>query len=214
MHQAVILQAQGVFFLPAAIAVALAAGLGAPASVAGAAADGGGQVALAAVAHAQSPVGENLNFDGGVCADVPNFLPAQLPAEHHPLHAHGGAQLHPGQGMDGHLGGAVDRNVGRNLAAQLHDTQVLDDKGIDIVLGGVADELRRLLHFPVGDQGVQSQVHIHAPDVAVFHRIHQSLGGEILGALAGVQIPHAQVHRVGTVLHRGPQGLHGTGGGQ
>ena len=150
VDETVVLQAQGVFFLPAAIAVALAAGLGAAAPVAGPAADGGGQITLSAVAHTQSAVDKNFNFDGGIGADIPDFLPAQLPAEHHPLQAHGGAKLHPGQGVDGHLGGAVDGNVGSDLAAQLHHAQVLHDKGIDVILGGVADQFRGLLHLPVG----------------------------------------------------------------
>ena len=208
MNQTVVFQTQGILFLPAAIAVALTAGLGAAAPVAGAAADGGGEIALPAVAHTQSAVDEDFNLDGGVRADVADFLPAQLPAENHPLQAHGGAQLHPRQGVDGHLSGAMDGNMGGNLAAQLHHAQILHDKSVDVILGGVADQLRGLLHFPVGHQGVQGQMHLHAPNVAVFHRVHKGLGGKILRALAGVQVADTQVHRVGAVLHRGPQGFH------
>ena len=65
--------------------VALTAGLGAAPPVAGAPADGGGEIALPAVAHAQGAVDENLNFNGRVCADVADFLPAQLPAQNHPF---------------------------------------------------------------------------------------------------------------------------------
>ena len=85
VDKTVVLQAQGVFFLPVPIAVALAAGLGAAAPVAGAAADGRRQVALSAVAHTQGAVDEDFDFNGRVRADVADFLPAQLPAEHHPL---------------------------------------------------------------------------------------------------------------------------------
>ena len=104
--------------------------------------------------------------------------------------------------------------MGSDLAAQLHHAQVLHDEGVNIILGGMADQLRRLLHLPVGDKGVQGQMHLHAPDVAVFHRVHQGLGGKVFRALAGVQTAHAQIHRVGTVLHRGSQGFHRTGGSQ
>ena len=65
-------------------------------------------------------MGENFNFNGGVGADIADFLPVQLPAQHHPLDAHGGAQQHAGQRMDGHLGAAVDGNAGGDLTAQLH----------------------------------------------------------------------------------------------
>ena len=101
--------------LPAVIAVALAAGLGTAAPVAGAAADGGGEVALAGIAHAQRAVGKDLDLDGGIFADKADLLPAQLPAEHHPGAAHARAQEHAGQTMDGHLGGAVDGDVGGDL---------------------------------------------------------------------------------------------------
>ena len=119
-NQAVVFQTQGVFFLPVGVAVALAAGLGAAAPVAGAAADHGGHVALAGIAHAQRAMDEDFNFNGRVGADVADFLPAQLPAENDPLDTHGGAQQHAGQRMDGHLGAAVDGNAGGDLTAQLH----------------------------------------------------------------------------------------------
>ena len=152
---------------------------------------------------------KDLDFNGGIGADIADLLPAQLPAEHHPLQAHGGAKLDTGQGVNGHLGGAVNRNLGGNLAAKLHHPQILDDKGIDIVLGGMADQLRHLLHLPVCHQGVDSQVYLHTPDMAVFDCLHQGLGGKVLCALAGVKAAAAQVNRIGSVLHRCPKGLHG-----
>ena len=93
--------------------------------------------------------------------------------------------------MDSHLGGAVDGDVGGDLTAQLHHAQILNDKGVDVILGGVADGLRRFLHFPVGNQGVQGQMHLNAPNVAVFHRLHQGLGGKVLRALPGVEAADA-----------------------
>ena len=116
--------------------------------------------------------------------------------------------------MDGHLGGAVDGNMGRNLAAQLHHAQILHDKRVNVILGGVADQLRRFLHLPVGNQGVQGQMNLHTPDVAVFYRIHQGLRGEVFCALTGVQTTNAQIYGVGAILHRRPQGFHGAGRGQ
>ena len=113
--------------------------------------------------------------------------------------------------MDRHLGAAVDGDVGGDLAAQLHHAQILDDEGVHIVLGGVADQLGKLGHFPVRDQGIQGKVNLHAPDVAVLHRLGQGLRCKILCALPRVKHAAAQVNGVGAVLHRGPEGLHGPG---
>ena len=109
--------------LVAAVAVALAARLGAAATVAGATADGCGEIALAGVGHAQCAVAEYLDLNGGVGGDIADLLPAQLTAQHHTAPTHSGAKLHAGQIVDGHLGGSVDGNVGSDLLTQLHHTQ-------------------------------------------------------------------------------------------
>ena len=214
VHQAVVLQAQGILFLPPAVAVALAAGLGTPAPVTGPSADHRGHIALPGIAHAQRSMGKYLNFNGRAGADVADLLPGQLPAQNHPAHAHGRAQLHPRQGVNRHLGGAVDGHLGGNLAAQLHHPQVLDDEGVHVVLGGVPDQLRHFPHLPVRHQGVHRQMNLNPPDMTIFDCLHQGLGGEILCALPGVKAAAAEINRVGSVLHRGPQRLHGAGGGQ
>ena len=214
VHQAVVLQAQGVLVLASAEAVGQAAGLGAAAPVAGAAADGGGEIALAGIAHTQGAVGKNLDFDGGIFTDMADLLPAQLPAEHHPGHAPGGAEQHPGQGMDGHLGGAVDGDLRGDLFAKLHNAQILDDKGIHARRGRLTDQVGGGIHLPVGDQGVEGQMHLDTPDVTVFHRLVEGGNRKILRALPRVKAAAAKIHGVGAVLYRGLQGLHGPGGGK
>ena len=208
LHQAVVLQAQGVFVLPAGVAVALAAGLGAAAPVAGPGADHGGKIALAGIAHTQCAVAEDLDFNGGVGADIGNFLPVQLPAQHHPVHAHGCTHLHPGQGVHRQLGGAVDAHLGRDLAAQLHHAQVLDDEGVHARLGGSPDQLPDRLNFPVRHQGVQGQMDLHPPHVAIAQSLLQGVNGKVFGALAGVKRPHAQIDSIRPILHRCPQRIH------
>ena len=154
MHQTVVLQAQGEVVFPAAVAVALTAGLGTAAPVAGPTADGGGQVALSGIAHAQRTVGEHLDLDGGILADVGDLIPAQLPAQHHPAHAPSRAQQHAGQAVDGHLGGAVDGNVGCDLSAQLHHAQILHDESVHIALGRLTDQVDQGRGFLVGNQSI------------------------------------------------------------
>ena len=80
VDQAVVLQAQGVFFLPMGIAVALAAGLGTAAPVAGPAADEGGHIALTGVAHTQCAVTEDFDLDGRLGADIADLFSAQFTA--------------------------------------------------------------------------------------------------------------------------------------
>ena len=154
VYQAVVLQAQRVLVFPVTVAIALAAGLGAAAPVAGAAADDGGHIALAGIAHAQRTVAKDFNLDGGFCADFRNLIPAQFPAQNHPAHPPGGTKLHAGKGVDGHLGGAVDGHGGCDLTAQLDDTQILDDEGVHACDGGMTDQLAQLFHLPVGYQGI------------------------------------------------------------
>ena len=134
---------------------------------------------------------ENLNFNRGIFADVGDFLPVQFPAQHHPGHAHGGAQLDTGQRVDRHLGGAVNGYMGGDLAAQLHHAPVLDDKGIHPRLGGGADEIPHLLQLPVRHQGIQGQVDLHPPDMAVPQGLCQGIHRKILCALPGVKSSNA-----------------------
>ena len=87
--------------------------------------------------------------------------------------------------------GAEVTQVYEKLTAQLHNAQVLDNKGVHVVLGRVADQVRKGLHLPVGNQGVQRQMHLHAPDVTVFNCVHQGLGGKILCTLPGIEVTAA-----------------------
>ena len=213
MDQAVILQAQGVLVLKAAIAVALAAGLGTAATVAGAAADGGRQVALTGVAHAQGTVGKDFDLNGGVGADVGDLLLAQLSAQDHAAHTQSGTDLDTGQRVDGELGGAVNGHAGGDLTAQPHYAQVLNDEGIHAGQGGLTDQLFQFGGLLVGNQGVQSQVNGNAADMAVLDCFGQGLQGKILGALTRIKNANAQIDRIGTVLNGGLQRFHGAGRG-
>jgi len=124
-NQAVILQAQRIFILPAAVAVALAAGLRTAAPVTGTAADSSRQVALSGIAHAQCAVAKDLDLNRACLADGCDLFPSQLPAEDYPGHTPGRAHQNAGQGVDRHLGRAVDRHIGSNGPAKLHHSQIL-----------------------------------------------------------------------------------------
>ena len=99
-------------------------------------------------------MGKDLDLNGGVGADIADLFLAQFPAEDHPLETPGSQKLHTGQGVDGHLGGAVQGDMGGDLLAKLHHTQILDDEGIHTGQGSLADQFRSFPAFPVRHQSI------------------------------------------------------------
>ena len=209
-----ILQGQGVLVRPAAPAVLHPAGLGTQAPVAAAPPDEGGQVALPGVAHTQGPVDKGLDLNGGVGADIFDLVPAQLPGQHRPGHAQVGALLHPVQGVNGHLGGAVEMQVGGHLAQHPGHAQILND---DRVHPHLVDFLRHPGcpgQLPVGEQGIQRQKHLRPPKMAIGDRRRGLLMGKVFRVAARVEIAIAQIDGVRAVLDRSGDRLHGAGGSQ
>ena len=213
-HQGHVLQGEGVLVRPLAPAVFQPAGLGAQPPVAAAAPDQGGQVALARVAHAQRPVAEHLDLNGGILADVRDLVPAQLPGQDRPGHPQVGALLHPVQGVDGHLGGGVEVDVRGHLPQHPGHPQILDDDRVHPHLTDLSGHLCRLGELPVGEQGVQGEMYFGIPEMAVRNRRRSLLPGEVLRVAAGVKIAVAQIDGAGAVLDRGLDRLHGAGGSE
>ena len=141
-------------------------------------------------------------------------LPGELPGEDHPGHAQLGAAAHPVQGVDGELGGAVDGQTGSGLPEHPQDAQVLDEDGVHPNLGGLGGRPGGGGELPVGDQGVEGEVDLGPPDMAVRNRRGQFLQREVLGIAAGVEIPAAQVDGVGAGLDGGGDGFRRPGGGE
>ena len=154
-NQTVILQTEGILVLPAAVAIALAAGLGAATTVAGTAADDGRHIALTGVAHAQGAVSEDFDLHRGIFTDMANLIPAQFAAEHHAAHTHGSTKHHTRQAVYGHLGRTMNLDRRRDLAAQLHHIQILHNKGIHTNRCGMADQFHQFRCFTVRNQGIQ-----------------------------------------------------------
>ena len=186
--------------------------LGAQAPVAAAGADEGAHGALPGPAHAQGPVGKDLNGDGTAGADAGHAVPVQLPAQDHTAHAQIRRTLHAGEGVDRHLGGAVEGQVREHGPSQGRQTPVLDNHTVYAAAGGQAQHVRRRCQLPVRGEGVQGQIHFYAADVAVVHRLGQLFGGEVLRAAAGVEFAAAQVDGIRPVLNGGHHGLPVAGG--
>ena len=108
----------------------------------------------------------------------------------------------------------MDGQVGDALAEHPQNAQVLDDDGVDADAAGVGGHLGRAGEFPVGEEGVQGEVDLAPPQVAVGHHLFHLLPGEIFRVAPGVEIPVAQIDGVRPVLHGGGHRLHGPGGGE
>ena len=113
---------------------------------------------------------EYLDLDGGALADEFDLIPGQLPGQHHPAGPQVGAPLYPVQRVDGHLGGGVDGQVGDRLAQHAHHAQVLDDDRIHADGAGVGRHFGGSGQLPVGEQGVQGQMDLAAPEMAIRNR--------------------------------------------
>ena len=155
---------------------------------------------------------KDLDLDGAVAADIGDLLPAQLPGQDHPAHAHGRGPQDAVQGVDRHLGGGVEGNLRRHLTQQGDQTEILHNKGVHAGTDGCSDGLGSLLQLPVGHQGVQRQMNLNAPDMAITHGVRQLVQGKVLGVLSGVERAGAQIDGIGAALNRRTEGIHGTGG--
>ena len=104
--------------------------------------------------------------------------------------------------------------MGCHLVAQIDHTQVLDDKGIHAGFRAGTDHLHQLRDLLVRDQCVEGQMDSDTSDVAVFHRLHQCLRGEILCALPGIKCAATKIYGICAILNRCAQRFHRPRGGQ
>ena len=213
-HEGHVLQAQRIAVGRAAPAVLHPAGLGAQAAVAAARADQGGEKALPGIAHAQRPVDKHLHLDGRVAADMGDLLARELAREDDALHPQRRAGEHPVQAVHRHLRGRVQRQPGRDGAHQFGHPEVLHQHGVHADPAGLSGVARGLRQLVVGEQGVERQVYLHAPQVTIVYRSAQAVFVEIGGVPAGVEGAVAQIDGVRAVLHGGDRRLIRAGGGE
>ena len=195
-------------------AVGQAAGLGAGAPVAAALAYHGTHLTLSGVAHAQRAVAEYLDLGGAPGADLPHLVPGKLTGQHHPLHAQRGGLVGAAQGEQAHLRAGVEGHVRHDLPRQRQQAPVLHQYGVHAHGAGLAQRLRRLYQFPVGQQGVQRQKDPHAPQMAIRHRRRKFPVGKVPGAAPRVERAEAHIHRVRAGLDGGDERVEAAGGGE
>ena len=155
---------------------------------------------------------KDLRLDGGVLGDEPDLFKAQLPGQHRPGQPHLCGGLHPGQIMYAHLGAGMDGQIRQRLPDGPHQAQILHDDPIGPAAGGQPGGGHGRFHLPVSHQSVQRHIDLAAPDTAVAHGLFKFFLTEVLGAPAGVEVPHAHIDRVRPVLHGGDYRLRRPGG--
>jgi hypothetical protein len=149
-------------------------------------------------------VHEHLELDVGGRADAPQVGERKLAPQHHPAGAVGGGEGDALGTGDGHLGGAVDRQAGRDLARKARHADVLHDHRVHARLGDRRERAFGGVEFVVEDQGVEGDEAADAALVQRRHRLGEFLEGEAdLGA--GAEVVEAEVDRVGAGLDRSPQ---------
>ena len=159
-------------------------------------------------------MGKYLDLNGGALADIFDLVPGQLPGEHRTGHAQVGHHLYAVQIVDGHLGGGVDRQIGGHLAHHPQYAHVLHQHRVGSQSAGLHGKVGGLRQLTVGEQGVQGQIDLGSPHMAIRNRRRKFLPGEILRVAAGIKISVSQIDGVRAVLYSRRHGLHGPGGGE
>ena len=85
----------------------------------------------------------------------------------------------------------MERHLGSNFLTQSHHAQILHDEGIHTGLCGSGNGLCGGGKLPIPYQGIQGQVDLYTPNVAVGHSFGKLLEGEISGIAAGIKALYA-----------------------
>ena len=178
-----------------------AAGLGALAAVGAAAAEGFGGEALAGVGDAEGAVDEDFQRQLGMVCGPEAFELAQgeFAGKHGLIDGKAFGEFEPLRGGDGHLGGCVQAEAGRDLFDEFGEAEVLDDDGIH-----AAVLEKEQLGFSIGefggeDEGIEGDVAFDAVGVEKGHEAWEVVLREVVRAEAGIEPGHAEEDRVGAV---------------
>ena len=202
-----VLQAQRMAVRPAGKAVGQAAGLGAGATVAAAPPNDGGHLALAAVAHAQRAVDERFDLDGAFLADFGDLPARKLAREHRARHAEPCRFLNARERVQAHLRRGVQRHVGNNFLQRRQNAPILHQDRVHAALRRGARLRGKRGELAVGDERVERQIDLRAPQMAIKDRRAEFLIGEVPRAAARVERAKAHIHGVRTALHGGNKRL-------
>ena len=106
----------------------------------------------------------------------------------------------------------MEGQIRGDMPGQGRQAPVLDDHAVYAAPAGQAQHPLRLRQLPVGEQRVERQIELDAPEAAVLDGGGQLVLGEIPCAPPGVEAAAAQIDRVRSVLNRRGHGLPVAGG--
>ena len=202
-----VLQAQRMAVRPAGKAVGQTAGLGARAAVAAAPPDDGGHLTLAAVTHAQRAVDKSFDLNGAFLADFGDLPARKLAREHRARHAEPCRFLNARERVQAHLRRGVQRHVGNDFLQRRQNAPILHQDRVHAALRRGARLRGKRGELAVGDERVERQIDLHAPQMAIRNRRAEFFVREVPRAAARVERAKAHIHGVCAALHGGNKRL-------
>ena len=164
-----------------------------------------------------SPIGGEGWGEGVRCLRLLNplnFLERAFPRQDHQVAPQASRELHSTRARDRHLRRSVNRKIGRELANEPGDADVLHNGCVHTRRDHDAQMLLRLGHFVLEDNYVERDVALHASLVQKFHRLRQIRVGKVVGAHSRIEFLQPEINRVRAILYGGADTVPIAGGGQ
>ena len=150
---------------------------------------------------------ERFDLDGAFLADLGNFLAVQLAREHRARHAEPCRFLNARERVQAHLRRGVQRHVGNNFLQRCQNAPVLHQDCVHTALRRGARLRGKRGELAVGDERVERQIDLHAPQMAIRDRRAEFLVREVPRAAARVERAKAHIHGVCAALYGGNKRL-------
>ena len=150
---------------------------------------------------------ERFDFDRASLADLGNFLAVQLAREHRARHAEPCRFLNARERVQAHLRRGVQRHVGNNFLQRRQNAPILHQDRVHAALRRGARLRGKRGELAVGDERVERQIDLHAPQMAIRDRHAEFLVREVPRAAARVERAKAHIHGVRAALHGGNKRL-------
>ena len=188
------------------------AGLGAFPPVGGSSPERLRRQALSGIRDAQGAVDERLERDwigvgGENVADLGDLGERILPCEHHEGAAKLPREPDARGRSDGHLRASMDREVRRDAADHLTDSDILHDRGVHPRGDDRPQRVLRERKFVLEYKRIEGDIPPHAAPVEPGHQIGKVGTREVVGAHARVERVDAEIDGVGAVFHGGLRAL-------
>ena len=135
--------------------------------------------------------------------DLFNLLERTFAREHDQAATQFAGELDAAGAGDRHLRRGMDREIGRKLADQPADANVLHDGGINARRDNRAQILFGFGQFVGKHERIESDITFDAAPVQELHQIRQVGFGEIARAHPGVELLQAEINRIRAVFDGG-----------